>query len=51
MERAKLRFQVDAFNVTNTPGNPYSAGSMGIVTTNTNLNTPRQIHLSVRLNW
>ena len=50
-ERAKLRIQLDAFNVTNTPGNSYSPGSMGLIYTNTNLNTARQLQLSARINW
>jgi hypothetical protein len=50
-ERARLRLQMDAFNVFNMPGNSPSANSLGIAYTNTNFNTPRQLQLSGRLNW
>jgi hypothetical protein len=50
-ERVGLRLQVDAFNVFNMPGNSPSANSLGLSYTNTNLNTPRQLQLTGRLNW
>jgi hypothetical protein len=50
-ERVNLRFQADFFNVFNTPGNPFAAGSDGIVGTWTNFNTPRVMQLSGRLTW
>ena len=50
-ERVRLRVQADFFNVFNTPGNNFSAGSDGLVATWTNVNTPRTMQLSARLTW
>jgi hypothetical protein len=50
-ERFRLRVQMDAFNTTNTPGNSSSPSSLGIVATNTNVNTPRQLQFSAHLYW
>jgi hypothetical protein len=50
-DRFRLRVQVDAFNTTNTPGNSYSPSSLGIVNTNVNVNTARQLQLSGHLYW
>jgi hypothetical protein len=50
-EQMRLRVQVDFFNVTNTPGNEYSAGNNGIVLTNVGKNDPRQMQLSARFSW
>jgi hypothetical protein len=50
-ERAKFRIQFDFFNVFNVPGNPWSAGSDGVVGTWTNANTARVMQISARLTW
>ena len=50
-ERVRLRVQMDAFNTTNTPGNTPTPNSLGIASTNTNVNTPRQLQLSAHLYW
>ncbi len=50
-EQVKLRVQFDFFNVFNVPGDPWSAGSDGVVGTWTNANTARVMQLSARLSW
>ncbi len=50
-ERFKVRVQADFFNLTNTPGNEFGAGSDGIASTFYNMNTPRQLQLSMRATW
>jgi hypothetical protein len=50
-ERVRLRMQFDFFNVFNVPGNAYNAGGDGIVSTFSNLNTPRTMQASARLTW
>jgi hypothetical protein len=50
-ERIRMRFQVDAFNAPNVPGNSPNANSLGLAYTNTNANTARQLQLSGRLSW
>jgi len=50
-ERLNLRVQFDFFNVFNHPGDSPSAGSNGIVTTDTNANSPRVVQLSARFTW
>ena len=51
-ERVKLRVQADFFNTTNTPGNPFDAGSTdGLVSTYTGVNNPRTVQLSARFTF
>ncbi|MGO9255811.1 MAG: carboxypeptidase regulatory-like domain-containing protein [Bryobacteraceae bacterium] len=49
-ERFKLRFNADFFQVLNNPGIPLP-GSNGIMYTNTSLNSPRDLQLTLRLTW
>ncbi len=53
-EKLKLRVQFDFFNLFNHPNNNWSPSSAGIVytdTNNTDINGPRVIQFSARLNW
>jgi hypothetical protein len=51
-ERAKLRLNADFFNVFNTPGNdPGSIGSDGVQSARWSGNTPRELQLTLRLQW
>jgi hypothetical protein len=50
-ERVRLRVQADFFNVFNTPGNSFSAGSDGLISTFTNANGAEVMQLSARLTW
>jgi hypothetical protein len=50
-ERYTIRFNADFFNVLNTPGNPNSIGSTGMLNTRTSGNSPRVLQLSLRLRW
>ena len=50
-ERLRLRFQLDAFNVFNHPGNPSSVSSTGFLSTYNSGNSARTLQLSLRLSW
>jgi hypothetical protein len=50
-ERMGFQVKADFFNVFNTPGNEFAAGSDGIVSTFYGMNTPRQMQLSARFSW
>ncbi len=50
-ERFNLRFQLDAFNVLNHPGNSTSITGEGLLMTNVSGQAAREMQLSLRLNW
>jgi hypothetical protein len=50
-ERFSLRFQLDAFNVLNHPGNSTSVSGEGLLMTNVSGQAARELQLSLRLNW
>ena len=51
-ERANLRFNMDAFNVLNSPGTPNSiSSSSGILSTIGFANSGREVQFTLRLAW
>jgi len=50
-EVLKCRFNIDFFNVFNTPGNPVSISQEGILSTNNSGQDARTAQLSMRLTW
>jgi hypothetical protein len=50
-ESARLRFNVDFFNVFNNPNNPTGVDNSGILTTRNSGSPARVTQLSVRLQW
>jgi len=50
-ERIMVRLNADFFNVLNAPGNPNSVASTGMLSTQSSGNSPRQLQLTLRLNW
>ena len=51
-EQMSLRFNLDAFNVLNHPGNPNSfIGSTGILNVRSSGSGPRVLQMTLRLNW
>ena len=50
-ERFTLRFNADFFNVLNMPGTNGPNSSTGIVSTQSSYNSPRQLQLTLRLQW
>jgi hypothetical protein len=51
MERFRLRFSADFFNVLNHPGNPTSVDSYGELLTQASGQAPRILQLALRLSW
>ena len=50
-EGTELRFNFDAFNVTNHPNNNSGLGNTGILDTSSQSNPARQLQVAVRLTW
>jgi hypothetical protein len=50
-ERFNARLNVDFFNVLNSPGNPNSVGSTGMLATRNSGQSPRTLQLTLRLTW
>ncbi len=50
-ERVNLRFNADFFNVLNMPGTNGPNSSTGIVSLQSSWNSPRQLQLTLRLQW
>jgi hypothetical protein len=50
-EKARLRFNVDFFNVLNHPNNPAGIANTGILATQNSDNDARMTQLSLRLTW
>ena len=51
-ESVTLRFNLDAFNVLNHPGNPNSyIGSTGVLNVRSSGSGPRVLQMTLRLNW
>jgi hypothetical protein len=50
-ERLLCRFNIDFFNVFNTPGNAVSVGQEGILSTRNSGQDARTAQLSLRLSW
>lgn len=50
-ERIRLRFNADFFNVLNSPGNPNSVASTGILSTFASGQAARELQLTLRLTW
>jgi hypothetical protein len=50
-ERFNIRFNADFFNVLNTPGNPNSISSSGILATFNSGQPARELQLTLRLSW
>lgn len=50
-DRVRLRLNLDAFNVFNMPGTPLPNPATGIISLQNSDNTPRQLQVTLRLNW
>ena len=50
-ERFNLRFNADAFNVLNHPGNPNTIGGDGVLSTRASGQAARELQLTLRLTW
>ena len=50
-ERLMVRFNLDAFNVLNHPGNPNSFAQTGILNVRTSGNSPRVLQMTLRVTW
>ncbi len=50
-ERFRLRFNADVMNVLNMPGTPGPDALSGVISLRTSANSPRQLQLTLRLNW
>jgi putative transposase len=50
-DRFQLRLNLDAFNVLNQPGTPMPDAATGILSLRNSNNAPRQLQVTMRLNW
>jgi hypothetical protein len=50
-ERVRARFNIDAFNVFNHPGNPNSVGGDGFLNCRSSGQNPRTLQVSLHLDW